>query len=218
MKLHTLFYLTIIHFLLFLFVQSLSASANNEQQQLDLLLEKVRKSASEVQSFSCNFTQKKQLSLFPEPVIFNGNLKLVRPDRLRWAFVTPIPSVLIFNGNKGLRCTENQKPVHFDLKTDPIMKIVSEQIWGWLNNDYKSLEKTYSIEKIGNSALRITPTDKSTSEYIGSVTIMFGEKRYHPKKVVITEEGGDSTQIEFTDYQFNTPVSQTMFTRCYHSE
>ena len=204
--------------LIFIFFLFVSAASADSRQSLEVFLEKVQKNASTVQSFSCNFTQERHLSLFPEPVLFKGDLKLVRPDRLRWAFSSPIPSVLIFNGKKGIRCTDNLQPVHFDLATDPIMRVVAEQLWSWLNNDYENLKKQYTIEKVGDSSLRITPAEKSTAEFIGSVTITFDRKNYHPKRVVITEPGGDSTRIEFTNYQFNTRLPQSTFTSCSQSE
>lgn len=210
--------LTLFSFLFFCSFLLISSALADNKQSLPVFLEKIRENASHVQSFSCNFTQERHLSLFPEPVIFQGNLKLVRPDRLRWAFVHPIPSVLIFNGKKGIRCSDNQQPVHFDLATDPIMRVVAEQLWGWLNNDYDELQKQYTIEPLGESSLTIIPSDQSTAEFIGSVIITFDPDNSHPQKVVITEPGGDSTRIEFTDYRFNTLIPQSTFTTCHQRD
>lgn len=210
--------ITLLLSLFLVFLATATFANGEEKQTLPTFLEKVRENASHVQSFSCNFTQKRELSLFPEPVIFTGNLKLIRPDRLRWAFTAPIPSVLIFNGKKGLRCNENQEVNHFDLETDPIMKVVAEQLWSWLNNDYGKLEKQYSIEIASERSLRITPAERSTSEFIKSITITFDSTNSHPKLVVIDETGGDSTRIEFSEYVLNPPLPQSTFTRCYQSE
>jgi len=121
---------------------------------------------------------------------------------------------LIFNGNKGIRCTDNQQPVLFELESDPVMRIVAKQLWSWLNNDYDDLKDQYIIQRSGTSSLTITPADKSSTEFIGSVIITFDEKSYQPKRVVINEPDGDSTHIVFSNYQFDIDLAKSTFTTC----
>lgn len=212
---HFLFFIVGLLTPLFLPTQSMCTDSS---QSLKAFLEEVERNASQVESFACSFTQKRHLSLFPEPVVFRGNLKLIRPDRLRWAFTSPIPSVLIFNGQEGIRCSEDQDPAHFDLKTDPIMRIVAEQILSWLNSDYEKLKKQYSIRLADSSSLHITPREQTTAGFIGSITITFEEKSQQPKRVLINEPNGDSTIIEFFNYHFNISFPPSTFTACQPSE
>ena len=199
----------------FLCVMSVSPALSAQPAYpLQELLQRVQQNGSQIQSFSCTFSQERHLSLFPRPVLFHGTLQLVRPDRLRWAFTDPIPSVLIFNGEKGVRCQEDSQPIHFELATDPIMRAVARQLWGWLNNEYSQLQKQYTIERTGPSTLTITPLDPTTAEMISSIMITFDQTNYHPQTVIILEPEGDSTHITFRDYRLNLSLPASTFTDC----
>ena len=185
-----------------------------DSDELGGFLAEIQAASDQVRSFSAEFDQERRLALFTEPVIFHGSLTVVRPNRLRWEFTSPIPSVLIFSGERGLRCNEKGPPVHFDLGSDPIMRTVAEQLWLWLGGDYSRLNALYLIEKSGPSGLRITPKDHAVSEYIGAVTVTFNTTSKQPEKVEIAEPGGDTTLISFRSYVLNTNTPDILFTLC----
>ena len=90
--------------------------------ELDKFFQEIQAASAQVQSFSSEFVQERRLALFTDPVIFHGKLTVIRPDRLRWEFTAPVPSALIFDGKKGIRCNDKAPPAHFDLGTDPVMR------------------------------------------------------------------------------------------------
>jgi len=198
----------------FLFLLGNSCASAGENGALHSFLEKIRIRASDIHSFSCNFSQEKHLSLFPKPVLFQGKLKLVRPDKLRWSFVSPVPSTLIFNGDKGVRCDDTGKPVYFSIDNDPIMQLVAKQIWSWLNNDFTKLGKEHTIKKTGEATLLISPANTATGQWQATITITFDQDTLHPKEVVITEPEGDLTKIIFRNYLFNAAIPLSTFSQC----
>ena len=185
-----------------------------EQEELESFLKTLQKTSDQVLSFSSEFVQEKHLALFSQPVIFTGKLVIVRPDRLRWEFTSPIPSVLLFNGDQGTRCNDRQQPEHFQLSSDPIMKTVAEQIWLWLGGDYNRLNSLYNLEKEGESTLVIRPRDSQTSGYITAVSISFDAASLQPRKVEISEPGGDLTRILFGATVINGELAENLFTQC----
>ncbi len=185
------------------------ALADSDPQSL---LTKVRQHAGSVQSFSCNFIQEKHLSLFPKPVLFRGNLKLVRPDKLRWSFVSPIPSTLILNSHTGIRCIDDNQTIRFSLDDDPVMRIVATQLWSWMNGDYEKLSNQYNLKKTAETTLQINPIGKA--HWQGIVTITFDKKTFHPQRIIITEPEGDYTRIEFSEYRLNSSHPPSTFTSC----
>ncbi len=189
----------------------------SEAEELHSFLEEIQNASEQVHSFSSEFVQERRLALFSEPVIFHGSLNVVRPDRLRWEFTSPIPSVLIFNGDQGMRCNDKAAPVDFNLGSDPVMRTVAEQLWLWLGGDYSRLEDHYLLEKEGTS-LRITPKDEAVGEYIGAVTIAFNSISKQPEKVEIVEPEGDSTLISFHSYVLNGDTPDALFNTCGNDE
>ena len=178
------------------------------------LLQRLQQTSAQVESFEASFVQEKELSLFAKTMIFHGRLTVVRPDRLRWEFTDPVPSVLLLSGDAGLRCSGESKPVQFDVKTDPVMKSVAEQLWLWLGGDYSRLNESFTLYENGDNVLTVIPKEPSMAEYIEQVTITFETVNMQPGQVVIKEPGGDLTRLIFSDYSFNPPVQADLFTRC----
>ncbi|MDK9708511.1 MAG: outer membrane lipoprotein carrier protein LolA [Desulforhopalus sp.] len=185
-----------------------------EAEELQSFLTEIQAASDKVRSFSSEFVQERRLALFAEPVIFRGSLVVVRPDRLRWEFISPVPSVLIFRGDRGIRCNDKAPPVHFDLGADPIMRAVAEQLWLWLGGDYSRLNATYQMEKAGPVSLRISPKDQAMLEYITSITITFNKTSKQPEKVEIVDPGGDTTVISFHSYVLNSKTPDVLFALC----
>jgi len=185
-----------------------------DKVELTDFLAEVQAAADQVTSFSSKFTQERHLALFAKPVIFHGRLTIVRPEKLRWEFTDPVPSILVFNGGKGLRCSDQSPPVHFELASDPVMKTVAEQLWLWLGGDYSKIGERYLMEMKGAGSLVITPKEKSIGEYIAAVHIDFNKETKQPTQVDIIEPGGDFTRIIFNSYTLNTELPDVLFTRC----
>lgn len=200
----------------FLFSGICLAEDLNVEQKDDLqqFMTQLESAAAKIDSFRAVFVQEKELSLFAETMVFHGELVVVRPDRLRWEFTAPVPSLLILNGDKGLRCNAQAAPTEFNLKTDPIMRSVAEQLWLWLGGDYARLSDSFSLQKSGENSLFISPKDPDVSEFIESVTITFDVTTMQPQQVEIREPGGDLTRLLFSDYTFNIDSTDLMFTRC----
>lgn len=191
-----------------------SVARATEQDDLEIFLKNLQNASDKVTSFSSDFVQEKHLALFSQPVHFTGKLVIVRPGRLRWEFVSPIPSVLLLNGDQGTRCNDSQQPEHFQLSSDPIMKTVAEQLWLWMGGDYNRLNSLYNLEKKGDSTLVIRPRESQTSEYITAVTISFDATSLQPRIVEISEPGGDLTRIQFGVSLMNGELPENSFTQC----
>ncbi len=123
-------------------------------------------------------------------------------------------SILILDGETGLRCTEQEKPVPFDLASDPIMRGVAEQLWLWLGGDYVKLKNLYHLQVTDENTLVVSPKDNSVSDYISSVAITFDGTTRQPSTVEIVEPGGDLTRIIFRSYSLNPSLPDSLFKKC----
>ena len=178
------------------------------------LLTKLQDASNRVTTFACGFTQEKNMALFSKPVRFQGLLYVERPDKLRWEFVSPVPSVLVLNGEQGARCDERMVAERFSLKTDPVMRAVAQQLWLWLGGDYMSLEERYHVEEKGDDTIVVTPSDPGTAQYISMVTMVFDEVSLQPEQVVIDEPGGNRTSIVFENPEINIDLAAGLFSGC----
>jgi outer membrane lipoprotein-sorting protein len=181
--------------------------------EMDQFFQEIQAASARVQSFTSEFVQERRLAIFTAPVIFHGKLTVIRPDRLRWEFTSPVPSALIFNGKMGMRCNDKAPPTYFDLGSDPIMRTVAEQLWLWLGGDYSKLSDKFNMSSQDNSLI-ITPQEKATAEYVGTITITFDTISKQPAQVLIAEPGGDSTLMRFNSYVLNESIPESLFSSC----
>ncbi len=192
-----------------------SAPVFSQEKTLDKMLLDITQKSVETAAITCDFKQVRTLALFNKPIVFHGKLALIRPNKLRWEFTTPVPSILIFNDDKGLRCNENSEPTTFDLASDPVMRMVAEQLWTWLAGDYSKLKADYTLEKSGESSILVTPLDSQTANIIQNISIDFDENNMQPQSVLVREPGGDETSITFSAYKLNPVIPQSTFTHCF---
>ncbi len=181
---------------------------------LDEFLDRVESSAARIDSFSCDFTQVRNLALFARPVVFTGRLYLVRPDRLRWEFAKPIPSILILDGNTGRRCGEGNPASEFRLDRDPVMRLVAEQLRTWTSGGYRQLQGDFSLELEPGPALRLKPRQAGLASFLKRIVVVFDPETLQPVRVEIVEEGEDNTIISFSNYRLNPPLPPELFSEC----
>ncbi len=206
-------------FVLFAIVTGNSSnSLAADPDELNHFLQSIQKASDNVHSFSSDFIQEKELAIFDQPVIFHGKLAIIRPDRLRWEFQSPVPSSLLFEGDRGVRCSDQVEPVYFNISSDPVMEMIAGQLWLWLGGDYDRLSSLYTMKKKGVSSLIITPKDQQTSEFIETVTIAFDKVSLQPQQVEIIEPGGDLTRITFKNSAINLKLSEKLFSSCNSDE
>lgn len=177
-------------------------------------LHQIEAAAATTHSFTCDFIQEKHLAMFQKPVMFKGSLTIVRPDKLRWEFKEPLPSALLLNGVKGMRCNGESPPQPFTLDADPIMKIVAEQLWAWLGGNYRRLAETYTMELVDTTTLRLTPKEKMIADFIANISIFFNPTTLQPATVEIKEASGDSTKLLFSHYRLNIEPVKDFFNNC----
>ena len=186
-----------------------------DKDRIPSFIQEVEAKAASVKTLRCSLRQERHLAIFSRPVVFKGYMALEKPDKLRWEFTTPIRSVLILNGSKALRCSGNTRPQRLDLDTNPVMQMVSKEIWNWVNGSYSSLQKTYRIISLGQGpCILLKAINPNIARIISSIKITFYPDSLQPSTVKIQEPGGDFTVISFSCYIINRPIKQSLFVEC----
>jgi outer membrane lipoprotein-sorting protein len=198
-------------FFLYSIAPAFSIETDNE---LDLLLQKIKNNSSKVQALSCNFSQTRHLAIFTKPVLFSGILTLSKPDKLRWEVTEPIPSVILLNDTKGMRCSGNTKPFSFDLASGPQMRMIYKQFFQWLSGTYDSLHEFYDVKQLSDYKIALKPLDEKFSDIINSIEIEFEPVSLQPLQVLIRESQDDYTDIIFSNYNLSPNLKESLFTEC----
>jgi len=194
---------------------SVTAHASTESADLEIFLAKVAEKVAETGSVSCKFEQKRNLAVFSKPVIFHGRMAVQRPDKLRWENISPVPSVMIFSGKSGMRCNGDVEPLRFDLATDPVMKMVAEQIWTWADSAYDKLRDQYAISLTAPHTVELIPHGGKLAETVAVIRVTFGSLTLQPETVLIREKEGDETELRFYEYVSGEQLPESLFNSCY---
>ncbi len=179
------------------------------------LIAAVTRQAATARNLSCDVVQEKHLSMLSGPVIFTGRMIVQRPDRLRWEFISPIPSVFIINGSRVIRCVQGAAPMEIDINSSPALKQAAAQMLAWVSGDLAGLRGMFHIRLAPKGVgIVLEPKKPGVSAGISRITILFDAFTLRPRTVRIDEQGGDWTRIIMSNYHINSVLPDGMFQGC----
>lgn len=178
----------------------------------DSVLERLEQEADTVRSLQSRFTQKKTLELFDDTVVSKGNFYFRRPDSLRWEYTEPIETGFILTGDEGVRLRAGEEPQVFNIRSDPIMAVVVEQITAWTVFDAERLLQDFDFTVVRTQPIELLLKPKGAAgRFLDRLEIVFSEDDRTVRMVRVFEPGGDSTVIEFHETLVNPDLSETIF-------
>jgi outer membrane lipoprotein carrier protein len=198
----------------------LSVSGEETQQETGAaenkteVFNRIRQAASNVQTLAGEFTQEKHLKMLENPSISKGRFFYKNPDCLRWEVYEPVSMGFIVNGDKGKRWQGQSKSIQpFDLKKEPVIQIISGQVFAWARADFKRLEAGYNItvQEENPVTLDLSPLSTSEQKYIDHIRLTFSSTEDYVSMIEIHEGGGDYTRIKFIDMTVNKPIQEDIF-------
>jgi outer membrane lipoprotein-sorting protein len=174
----------------------------------------LERTASSVNTISSDFVQEKHLAMFKTAMISKGHFYYSKPDQLRWELTAPVASGFVLKGDKGRRWHERTgRTETFQISQEPVMKLVSEQLFAWAKADFVWLKKEYRITVLNESpaALRLEPRSAATAGFLRHLLINFSADGRYVRSVELHENDGDFTRIKFVNTVVNKPLKADLF-------
>jgi outer membrane lipoprotein-sorting protein len=144
------------------------------------------------------FRQTKHVALLAEPLVSTGRFSFERPDHVRWEMVTPEPLVVEISGS-SLRA--GPPGAVADVDAGPAVGLFRD-LGGLFSgaSAYAGEERfTLGPGDSGPWSFVLTPRDPSVARVIRAIDIELDPATGGPRRVAITERGGDRTEIELLD-------------------
>ncbi|MBN4071331.1 outer membrane lipoprotein carrier protein LolA [Crocinitomix catalasitica] len=162
-------------------------------------------------SIQCEFKQSKYLSISKEPLVSTGNLYF-EDEKLRWEQKTPKDYVMCIKDDV-LKIKEDGKIKKHSLGDNKYMTGLKEIMMGSMTgNLLKSNEfETELLENSTNWIVNLTPRIKRVKKMFSHIKMNFNRETYRMESVILTEQGGDYTRIEFLNPVFNKDISDQLF-------
>lgn len=174
----------------------------------------LERTAGAVKTISSDFVQEKHLSMFKTVLTSKGRFYFSKPDLLRWELTAPVASGFVLKGEKGRRWHERTgRSESFQISQEPVMKLVSDQLFAWARADFQWLKKEYRISVLAESpvALRLEPRSAATAGFLRHLLINFSADGRYVRSVELHEKDGDYTRIRFVNAAVNKPLQADLF-------
>lgn len=182
--------------------------------ETDTVLARIEAAVAGVRTLASDLIQEKHLAMFDEVLTSRGRFYFQAPDRLRWELLEPVRSGFSLRGGRGRRWHERTgESEAFDIRSEPAMQLIADQLLAWARADFGWLRRQYRIEveAAAPATLRLEPRAAGAGAYLDHLRIVFSADDRYVETVEVFEADGDFTRIRFTHTVVNGPVDEGLF-------
>ena len=194
--------------LLFVAFVGTYAWAQGERNDVAPILEQLKKAQESLKDFTADIKQMKISSLFTEPVVSEGKMRLKRPNQIWLEMYPPYSSITVLNQGVLLYYFPEEKVAQrYDVAGNPILA-------KWLlffQNPIETLGKNIRLlgEKAGEAVLGIDPAEDLAA--FQEIRITIDTANWMPKRLELVEKNGDRTTINYNNVRINVGISDSSF-------
>ncbi len=174
---------------------------------VDGFLSEFESRRGEVSTFSARFVQKRTLQLFDEVKVSTGTILYKAPRRMIWKYVEP--------DKTQMRILPDSVEYYFP-ELEQIEVYPTEKDGGAshfffaFESSGEQLKKRFDVS-IGRAGERLTrvdllPRTESTASQLLGLTLWLDDADYLPRRIVVREISGDTTEIELSEIRVNETV------------
>jgi outer membrane lipoprotein carrier protein len=187
------------------------------QTNVPFSLEQISGAMAKAQTVFTRFVQERHLSLFDEPLRSEGFLCFQKPGRVRWETTVPYKSILVSDGS-GVAQFEwtDEKWQKLDLGLGDALQNVVTQIAGVMDGRFASDQHGYKAS-VTNSAeefvITLVPQNETMRKMMAAIEVHLAADLKATRRVVLRENGGDYTDIQFREQVVNANLPPKTFDR-----
>ncbi|MBN1254724.1 MAG: outer membrane lipoprotein carrier protein LolA [Deltaproteobacteria bacterium] len=199
-----------IFLLLFFFFVSLVVPSWAKQESKDVapILEQLKKAQESLEDFTADIKQVKISSLFKEPVVSHGKMRLKQPNQLWVEMYPPYPNVTVLNKGVLLIYFPEERVVQrYQVAGNPVLA-------KWLlffQNPIETLGKKIWLqeEKEDEVVLGIEPAEDLA--IFQEIRISIDTSNWMPKRLELKEKSGDRTITNYLNVRTNVGIPDSSF-------
>jgi len=189
----------------------------NAQTNAPVSLEQISGATSRAQTMFMRFVQERHLSLFNEPLRSEGFLCFQKPGRIRWETTLPYKSILVSDGS-GVAQFEwtDEKWKKLDSGLADALQNVLSQIAGVMDGHYARDSRTYAATLTNNAdelVITLVPQNQAMRKMMAAIEVHLAADLKATRSVVLRENGGDYTHIQFSEQFVNLELPLKTFDR-----
>lgn len=194
-------------------LSSVAMGAPKPATQLPALLKEVEALYAKAGTLSADFTQINEIASLQVKKPSSGVIRAKRPDKIRWETHKPDMNVLVSDGHTFWFYT----PPMDEGDRGQVIERKSSQIQSKLANALLSasfsggpVTRTMKIQQTGPGAFTLTPK-KGTAGTVLEAKVEVDEQKKIIKKVVLSHQDGNRTEILLTNIELGKPMRDEDF-------
>jgi outer membrane lipoprotein-sorting protein len=187
---------------------------NTGLSKIDEILDRIKQASQKVETLQGDFIQKKKVKIVKDMPDSSGRMLFKGPDCLRWEILKPVKMGFIINGDHGRKWQGDEGRVKkFDVSKDPVISVISNQVFAWARGDYERLKTGYDLSVVSEAPveIKLVPLSPVEKKYIDSIILAFSENETHVSRIEILEKKGGLTQIFFSNMIINKELQEDLF-------
>ena len=147
-------------------------------------------------------------------MVFTKNKKIADRlyDELSETFVDEL-ELIHSNKSQNYRFKAIEKLKEFEVSKEPVIGVISSQVFAWAKGDFKKLKENYQISILNESPIevKLEPMSSTEKKYIASIILTFSETDNYVERLEINETKGGCTQITFTNMVMDNLLEEDIF-------
>jgi outer membrane lipoprotein-sorting protein len=170
------------------------------------------KANAAMQTISSDFTQIKNLSLLADKIKSKGKFYFKKEDKVRIEYTSPFTYLLVMNGTQVM-VKDEQKTNKINTKNSKMMQSVNRVMMDCMRGTVLSNPdfKTTVYENGQSFLLSMAPVTAEMKKMFKQIDVYMNKKGYDVHKLSMVEQGGDYTDMDFTNTQHNVNLNDALF-------
>lgn len=169
-------------------------------------------SARNTQTIASDFSQVKHMKMMNDKVNSRGKFYFKKEDKIRIEYTSPFQYLLIMNGGQIMVRDEN-KTNKINTRNSKTMQSVNKVMMDCMrgtvfgNKDFQV--KAFEMKNL--YLLQLTPVNSSMKSLFARIDVYIEKSDNSVSKLVMNENGGDYTDMNFTNKKINTSLADALF-------
>jgi outer membrane lipoprotein-sorting protein len=170
------------------------------------------KTNASVHTISSDFVQTKNLALLSEKIKSKGRFFFKKEDKVRIEYTSPYSYLLVMNAGQIL-VKDEQKTSKVNTRNSKTMQSVNRIMIDCMrgtvlsNPDFKA-----TVYENGSTfLLSLAPATDAMKKMFRSIDVYLSKKNFDVDRLTMTEQGGDFTDMDFSNTQHNVALNDAIF-------
>lgn len=176
------------------------------------LQQALAKNAQVTQSISSDFNQVKNMKMLNDKVSSKGKFYYKQSDKVRIEYTSPFSYLLVMNGGM-IAVKENGKVSKINTRNSLTMQSVNKIMMDCMRGTVFN-NKDFSVKAYASSAqylLTMTPVSSAVKGMFKNIDVYINKSDNQVVKLIMTENGGDNTEMTFTNRKLNANLADALF-------